>query len=271
MKITEKLVTPAIAAEILQSNVQNRRVKMPTLLRYVEEIKKGKWVKGTGELIKISKSNILLDGQHRLMAVVKAGIPTWFHIAEECDEEIFKVLDTGSTRSAGDIFHINDVKNSTKLPSIIQFYYFLKKNKGQGLSIDEIPKNLKYNNHELWDLYEENQQLYDYVATKTTALYISFGKILAPQIIGGMYLYFRDINIEQADDFMQQLCSGENIKNNSIAILRSKLISDKISTRKMTITIKHALIIKTWNHFRTNTVIKIIKFDPSVEKTPIAI
>jgi hypothetical protein len=271
MKITEKLVTPAFAAQILQSNVQNRRVKLPVLLRYVEEITQGKWVRGTGELIKISKSNILLDGQHRLMAVAKTGIPTWFHIAEECDEEIFKVLDTGSTRNAGDIFNINGVKNCSKLPSIIQFYYFLKKNKGQGLSVDGVQKNLKYSNHALWDLYENNQQLFDYVATKTAKLYNSFGKVLTTQVIGGMYLYFRDINIEDADEFMEQLCSGQNIKNNSIAILRAKLIADKIATRKMALTIKHALIIKTWNFYRTDTVIKLIKFDPSVEKTPVAI
>jgi hypothetical protein len=39
----------------------------------------------------------------------------------------------------------------------------------------------------------------------------------------------------------------------------------------MALTIKHALIIKTWNFYRTDTVIKLIKFDPSVEKTPVAI
>jgi hypothetical protein len=109
MEIQKKLITPARASELLQSNVKNRTPKNPVVSKYARDMANGKWKNDTFELIKISRSGVILDGQHRLMAVVKANIPIYFHVVEGVDDSVFDVLDTGSNRNASDVFKINNI------------------------------------------------------------------------------------------------------------------------------------------------------------------
>jgi hypothetical protein len=103
------------------------------------------------------------------------------------------------------------------------------------------------------------------------AYYKQFSKILNPSTIGGFYLLFSNINENLADDFFNQLCSGDSIKNNSILLLRKKLIDDKLSNKKITSVLRNTLIIKTWNYYRKNEVVKVLRFDFENEKLPKAI
>jgi hypothetical protein len=66
------VLTPEIAEFLIGRNTSNRQVNKPTLERYVRDIKAG-W-KHNGDTIKISIDVILLDGQHRCLAVIETGI-----------------------------------------------------------------------------------------------------------------------------------------------------------------------------------------------------
>jgi hypothetical protein len=70
---------------------------------------------------------------------------------------------------------------------------------------------------------------------------------------------------------MEQLTLGVNIQNETINALRQRLLEDRVSMLKMQFSHKTALILKTWNYFRTNNSAKSIKFDPTKETFPIAI
>ena len=87
-----------------------------------------------------------------------------------------------------------------------------------------------------------------------------------------MYAYLTAIDEDAAFSFMNQLCTGSDISNNTIALLRTKLIQDKLSVKKMPQTLKVALIIKAWNNFRTNNdSLKLLKYDLERESFPKAI
>lgn len=267
MRIEKKLITPSLAKELLEANVNNRNVKQPVVLRYVNDMVEGRWKEDTAELIKISKTGIVLDGQHRLIAITKANIPISMHIAYDLEDSVFDVLDTGCNRNASDIFVIEGIKNASSIPSIIQLYHVLKLLKS---SLVSVQKNKKKTNSHLLSLYYENPLFWDSVATKTHLWYKHFAKVITPQTIGGMYAYFYDISPYQAEMFIEQLCGGRDISHNSIAQLRTKLIQDKISVKKLPIAVKHNLIIKCWNHFRKNTQVS-LRFNPDTEPTQIAI
>jgi hypothetical protein len=265
MNIEKKLITPSIAIEMLKNNDGNRRMKMPSVYRYSQEMKNGKWKEDTGELIKISKSGKVLDGQHRLKAVIHSGVSIYFHIAYGLSDEIFDVLDTGSLRNAADSFFISGIKNSNAVPSMISLNDLLLK----GAKDTNGQKNVKLSNSELLDKYNVNPIFWDNVSRKSMNWYNSFSKILAPSIIGGMYSTFIYKDSAQANLFMAELCEGINVTNNTINILRNVLIKDKISSKKMPMDMKLALIIKCWNLYRTNSTVKILKWDSSVEKFPV--
>ena len=88
-----ELITPQMAKALLESNTNNRRPKSPIIMRYASDMQKGLWKQNTAEFIKISKSGQILDGQHRLMAVIKSNTPIIFQVARGLDDNIFDVLD----------------------------------------------------------------------------------------------------------------------------------------------------------------------------------
>lgn len=264
MKIEKKTITPSIAKSMLEKNTNNRNCSQKTVTMYVNSMRKGLWKEDTFEMIKISKSGRILDGQHRLQAIIKSNMAINFHIAYDVADSVFDVLDTGKKRNAGDVFKINNIKNSRVVPSIIQLYFSLKN------SYNIRSQQLTKSNSELILIYEENPTYWDSVATKTLGWYHNFSKIIAPQFIGGLFAYFHDINKDDAAIFIEELTSGIS-NNNSILILRKRLIDDKVSIRKISPEIKLALIIKTWNFYRTNKKISVLKFDQINEPFPTAI
>ena len=265
MEFKKILVTPALANEYLQANVKNRRVKEPVVLRYAQEMKKGNWKEDTAEVIKISKSGIVLDGQHRLLAVVKSNIPIYFHIAFDVEDAVFDVLDTGSPRNASDIFKIQGIKNDSTAPSTIAFWHALF---NDGL-VHGMQKNRRLTNAEILIEYNKRPNTWQTIMTRANVWYHAFSKVLSPSFIGGFYAVIKEMRPDVSDSFMSQLCSGMDIENNAIALLRQKLISDKISMRKMSPNIKLALVIKTWNYFiQGNTKVKILKYCPENDEYP---
>src|SRR6185369_8200893 len=101
MKISEKLITPLLAEHYLTKNTTNRRVTQTNVDYLTDQMRKGLYKENTGETIKFSRSGKLIDGQHRLLAIVKSGKSFKFTIAEDLEDNVFHVLDTGKTRNAG--------------------------------------------------------------------------------------------------------------------------------------------------------------------------
>lgn len=266
IEFEKQLITPSFAKKLLEQNVNNRRISQPILLRYVSDMVNGKWKEDTGELIKISKTGRVLDGQHRLQAVIKANCSIFFHIAYNINDEVFDVLDSGKLRNATDCFKISDIKHENIIPSTIAHFKLLQDGKRKGQQA-----NFKLTNAELLKTYYDDEQFWQEVARLSVNWYKAFAKVLPPSWIGGFYAHFYKLNSEKADEFMNQLCTGMDISNITINLLRTKLMQDRMSLRKMHQNMKMALIIKTWNHFINNIQLTVIKYNTIQEKFPIAI
>jgi hypothetical protein len=266
INITRELVTPFIAKQYLEANISNRRVKQPVVARYAIDMANGRWKEDTAEMIKISKTGVILDGQHRLLAVIKANKPIWFHVAKGLEDSVFDVLDTGSLRNATDAFMVKGIKNECSIPSIISMYNLLVLGRKDGLQ-----KKDKATNAILLEQYFQDEMFWQNAAKKSLHWYISFAKILTPSMIGGFYAFLCKKNEDKAEQFMEQLCTGINIQNNVVGLLRTKLMQDKMSQRKMPPTLKMALIIKTWNCYISKTEIKLLKYDTVRDEFPIAL
>lgn len=264
MEIEKILITPTMAKELLEKNISNRNVKPKTVLRYSNDMLNGNWLEDTAELIAISKLGVLLNGQHRLLAIIKSNTSHKIHLATGVPDEVFKVVDTGSSRNTNDIFKIDNILNSNILPSIIYTY--------RNLVSGFLGKNdSKFSSSECLKFYNERPDFYQIVAKKTLSWYNGFSKILGPSFIGGFYCYFQGINESMANEFFNQLCYGEGNICKPIALLRKKLMDDKFATKKLPVALKNAYIIKAWNYYRNKESIKILKFDFDTEKFPKAI
>lgn len=105
--ISFEMVTPAMATNWLESNSERQRNLNAALVRqYKNQMKKKIWHGDTGEAIKFSK-NGLIDGQHRLHAVIEYGEPVLLLVMRGINDENMTRLDLGKKRSLADIFKIH--------------------------------------------------------------------------------------------------------------------------------------------------------------------
>lgn len=123
-KITAKVetITPEIAKTMLGENVNNRRISRDNVNLFAREIRNGEW-RFNGEAIKFGKDGRLLDGQHRLLAVIAADKPLTTLVIRGLEDETQQTMDSGKTRTLGDVLTLRGEKNSTQLASLARAVY----------------------------------------------------------------------------------------------------------------------------------------------------
>lgn len=117
MRMTVELVTPEIALRWLAMNQSNRPISEDLVKRYAEDMKAGRW-KTTHQGIAFDASGLLLDGQHRLRAIVRAKIGMRVVVFRDCDRESFDRLDTGRKRTAADALAIDGADSARAVAAI---------------------------------------------------------------------------------------------------------------------------------------------------------
>lgn len=95
-KITAKVetITPEIAKTMLGENVNNRRISRDNVNLFAREMRNGEW-RFNGEAIKFGKDGRLLDGQHRLLAVIAADKPLTTLVIRGLEDETQQTMDSG--------------------------------------------------------------------------------------------------------------------------------------------------------------------------------
>jgi hypothetical protein len=114
-------ITPAQAEEFLRGNASNRPVRRSWVKTLREIIERGEWVL-THQGIALTPTLQLLDGQHRLMAIVQAGITVKMNVTFDCDPAAYTVIDGGIKRTHSDQLRVPPMvaavaRNLFKLPS----------------------------------------------------------------------------------------------------------------------------------------------------------
>jgi hypothetical protein len=98
-------VTPEIAAWLFDLNTGNRPLRPGQVDRFVQIIQQGGWI-NTGDPIVVSREGVLNNGQHRLSAVSKTGIPVECDVRFGITRQAFFVTDTGARRTAADVLTV---------------------------------------------------------------------------------------------------------------------------------------------------------------------
>jgi hypothetical protein len=105
------LLTPEFAMQLLEHNSLNRPVSDGHVGRIARQIIEGKW-KYNGDTIKISTEQEVLDGQHRLWAIIEAQMAVETVIVYGIERAAFSTIDTvRRLRTGGDTIALNGVKN----------------------------------------------------------------------------------------------------------------------------------------------------------------
>ena len=114
-------LTPEDAQKLLaisEGQIQ-RPIKITVVNRIVHAIQAGQW-RTTHQAIALDADGRIVDGQHRLAAIARAGIPVQLQVARDVPRDAFDVIDTGSPRSPGDILRIAGYDQGTALAGALR-------------------------------------------------------------------------------------------------------------------------------------------------------
>lgn len=103
VKVTHTLVdlTPDLAEKWLGHNVGNRNLRRQKVQQYARDMREGNW-HTSGQAIQFDWNGRLVDGQHRLEAVIESGVTIEVLVVKGLDPRAREVIDTGAKRTASD-------------------------------------------------------------------------------------------------------------------------------------------------------------------------
>lgn len=107
MKIKLETVTPEIARELLKNNTRNRKVREAHVDFLASEMANGRW-HPTSETIGISEEGQIVDGQHRLLAILQSGCTLELWVARDVPMSAQDYTDVGCSRTVADQLHLSD-------------------------------------------------------------------------------------------------------------------------------------------------------------------
>ena len=112
-------VSPSMAEKMLGRNTRNRSLNQRQVTRWAQSMTAGEWLV-TGEAIKIASTGDLLDGQHRLAAVIESGCTVLMLVVKGLHPETQDVMDTGRARTLG-LFYKDSKLRQTSYRQILDF------------------------------------------------------------------------------------------------------------------------------------------------------
>jgi hypothetical protein len=206
-------MTPELASHYLSNNPSNRPISKSRVEAFAGMMESGQWALN-GETIVISSTGRLLDGQHRLAAVVRYDGPVQMLVATGAPDAAFSTIDIGAKRSIGQICGMNGVPNAhlTSAAAAILFRLF------HGLAptgavpapyILEIIK--RYPEFDAWS-----------PKARACRSVISAAILLAACV----YLDAIALRPDLADEIVDGLKTGENLaRGNPVLALRNRALS----------------------------------------------
>jgi hypothetical protein len=127
MKTTWVDVTPALAADWLKNNICNRKLRKAVVANYARQMKRGEWLP-IAQDISFDTRHRLINGQHRLTAVIESGVTIRVLVTTGVPERIansevkpMDLMDTGLPRSLADQLQIqHNIQAGAALAAIVR-------------------------------------------------------------------------------------------------------------------------------------------------------
>lgn len=120
----EERITPEVATKILEDSkdIRNRAVSDGHVKWLADQMKAGKWILN-GEAIILDDEGQLIDGQHRLWAVVNSGVTITTMVTRGADRKGFATIDTGAARTLANVLGIVGEKYAAAVAAALSWTY----------------------------------------------------------------------------------------------------------------------------------------------------
>jgi hypothetical protein len=222
-----------------EHNIPNNRGIRPQVVdAYARDMAAGRWPLN-GDPIRFDTHGNLIDGQHRLYAIIAANVPGKSFVVRDLDDDVVLTLDSGIQRTMGDELTFTNEKNAIALAAAIQQlmrYEHGIMDKGTAL------KATRHEQQEALERHGDIREAIHYGQMTKAMLRHSLGTVLHD-------LFSRTDKV-RADEFFVKLAQGTNLKaDDPIYLLRERLMRENLKGSKTRLVPKEvlAITIKAWN------------------------
>jgi hypothetical protein len=216
----------------------NRAISEIQVMRFQSDMESGRW-HFEGAPLKISKTNRLQDGQHRLTALANCvpSVTLPFLVVTGLDEDAQLYMDQGQTRTVGQQLGLRGVANASRHAATAKLY------------LDWTRGRLFKSTREATSKPETAEWVLGHADLLSTLGETNFAQVDAsPSTVGAFALAVLQMSPVRAFTFFSKLTSGAGLEEGDpILALDRRLrnirrLGQKVSQRELL-----ALFIKAWN------------------------
>lgn len=243
------------ALDWLTSNTHNRPLNKNMVRKIADDMRSGRWM-DNGETIKFSKEGVLLDGQHRLMAIVEADVRIPLIVVFGIDEAAQSTIDIGAVRTIGNILSLNGIPNGNKIAAVARVVLRYQQTPNMVWSTEKDPTKI-----ELVEFSLENADKLVYASN--SALAARKATNVNSTAYGALAYLVQDCSkhIRKWDDWHEAILYGHGLdKGDARLSFRNYHQRRKGQYSNWEGQVQVALAIKAWNAYVLNKPAQILRF-----------
>jgi hypothetical protein len=237
---TVERITTEKAKALLEANVHNRNLRAERVIQLADAMRRGEW-EINGETIKVAADGALLDGQHRLHAVVASGVAIDTLVIRGLPAETQDTIDTGRRRRLADLLRIEGHSDSHALGAALNVLHRIRAGKRIDYSHAGAPSP-----QQALRLINEVPEIKESVQVARRVTKEIGGPI---GVFAALHCVFREVDPDPAADFFDGLIEGNDLpKGDPLLNLRNQIVRPR-KDRGYSQSPSHiaALIIKAFN------------------------
>lgn len=245
------LITPAFATELLERNKNIRPHRESEIAKYRASLEAGTfWL--NGESIKLDRDGMLVDGQHRLAACQRSGVPFWAVVVYGVTQD---GVDEGLRRSAAQLLSGKGVMNGNVAAAVAKILYMLDR------GADPWVVNQPVDNATMVRFFESlDQERFERGMATARSTKLMVQSVTATAV----YMMEAKAGQEETERFMRPLITGAGLEDGSLMLsLRQWLESDTFAMRKAqhgytrrSARNQYVGLMRVWNAYRAGDVKK---------------
>lgn len=241
--VTWELWTPEKALQVIRAQerfgpIANRPLRPNLIDKYANDLIAGKWPPNGATVV--FHGDRLLDGQHRLHAILKTGISATLLIVRGVSADAMPTIDTGLSRTPGDTVR-------AALPDIVGGYY-----NAVAAAARIVHGYLNYGDvrtsperqptrSQLVHTVESHQGIVDSVKSLRTQPW------LRPKVTAAWHYLCGIQHKAQRERFFNDLIEGVNLSaDRPVRLLRERMLAERSNRAKVDTRVLSAYIVKAW-------------------------
>jgi hypothetical protein len=191
-------ITPDQARELLSSNEQNRKLRRPYVRQLALAMVRGEW-RLNGEPIQVASDGTLLNGQHRLHAIIESEQTIAMLMVRDVVPEARRTIDSGSRRNLSDVLKLHGLSHTTNLAAALALLHRYRTTGRMDSSAQSAPTPVQ-----ALELLEREPELKDGV---NLALRVYSDAHLRPSVGIVLNHLFNEVDPGAGRRFFDDLCS----------------------------------------------------------------